>query len=89
MILAPAEMTAEKDQKKAAQKCFDVVGLDPDMYRIGHTKARYYTILQKKKSSPLSPRLRLFINSSSFSFCLSTLDFDVFLSFVCLAKSNL
>lgn len=45
MILAPAEMTAEKDQKKAAQKCFDAVGLDPDMYRIGHTKARYYTKL--------------------------------------------
>lgn len=40
MILAPAIMTAEKDQKKAAQKCFDSVGLDPDSYRIGHTKAR-------------------------------------------------
>lgn len=40
MILAPALMTAEKDQKKAAQKCFDSVGLDPDSYRIGHTKAR-------------------------------------------------
>lgn len=39
MILAPAAMTAEKDQKKAAQKCFDEVALDPDMYRIGHTKA--------------------------------------------------
>ncbi|XP_031624288.1 myosin heavy chain, muscle isoform X20 [Contarinia nasturtii] len=38
MIIAPAIMTAEKDQKKAAQKCFDSVGLDPDMYRIGHTK---------------------------------------------------
>lgn len=35
-------MTAEKDQKKAAQKCFDSVKLDPDFYRIGHTKARYY-----------------------------------------------
>lgn len=40
LILAPAAMTAEKDQKKSAQKCFDAVGLDPDMYRIGHTKAR-------------------------------------------------
>lgn len=39
MILNPAEMTAEKDQKKAAQKCFDSVGLDPDSYRIGLTKA--------------------------------------------------
>lgn len=45
MILAPAVMTAEKDQKKAAQKCFDAVGLDPDMYRIGHTKARYFFFL--------------------------------------------
>lgn len=40
MILAPALMTAEKDPKKAAQKCFDSVGLDSDSYRIGHTKAR-------------------------------------------------
>lgn len=39
MILAPAIMTAEKDQKKAAQKCFESIGLDPDSYRIGHTKA--------------------------------------------------
>lgn len=42
MLLAPAIMTAEKDQKKAAKKCFDAVGLDPDSYRIGHTKARYF-----------------------------------------------
>lgn len=42
MILAPAIMTAETDQKKAAFKCFESVGLDPDSYRIGHTKARYY-----------------------------------------------
>lgn len=39
MILAPAAMANEPDPKKAAQKCFDEVGLDPDMYRIGHTKA--------------------------------------------------
>ncbi|XP_076397240.1 myosin heavy chain isoform X30 [Megachile rotundata] len=38
MILAPAAMANEADPKKAAQKCFDEVGLDPDMYRIGHTK---------------------------------------------------
>ena len=42
MIIAPAIMTAEKDPKKAAKKCFDSVGLDPDSYRIGHTKARYF-----------------------------------------------
>ncbi|KAL7303610.1 hypothetical protein TKK_0003759 [Trichogramma kaykai] len=39
MILAPAAMAAESDPKKAAQACFDSCDLDPDMYRIGHTKA--------------------------------------------------
>lgn len=43
MILAPAAMTAEKDPKKAAAKCFDSIGLDPESYRIGHTKARIYS----------------------------------------------
>ncbi|XP_014231486.1 myosin heavy chain, muscle isoform X14 [Trichogramma pretiosum] len=38
MILAPAAMAAESDPKKAAQACFDSCELDPDMYRIGHTK---------------------------------------------------
>lgn len=41
MILAPAEMTAQKDPKKAAAICFELNQLDPDLYRIGHTKARY------------------------------------------------
>ena len=39
MILAPAIMTAEKVPKNAAAKCLESVGLDADMYRIGHTKA--------------------------------------------------
>lgn len=39
LILAPAAMTQEPDPKKSAQKCFDSCGLDPDSYRIGHTKA--------------------------------------------------
>ncbi|CAD7085898.1 unnamed protein product [Hermetia illucens] len=39
MILAPAIMTAEKDPKKAAAKCLESIGLDPESYRIGHTKA--------------------------------------------------
>ena len=39
MILAPAAMASESDPKKAAQKCFDEIGLDPENYRIGHTKA--------------------------------------------------
>ncbi|XP_064213632.1 myosin heavy chain, muscle isoform X34 [Tribolium castaneum] len=38
MILAPATMAAEKDPKEAARKCLEEVGLDPDSYRIGHTK---------------------------------------------------
>ncbi|XP_004524739.1 myosin heavy chain, muscle isoform X31 [Ceratitis capitata] len=38
MILAPAIMVAEKQPKNAAAKCLESVGLDPDMYRIGHTK---------------------------------------------------
>lgn len=43
MILAPAIMSAEADPKVAAAKCFQEVGLDPDSYRIGHTKARNKT----------------------------------------------
>ena len=35
-------MTTEKDDKVAAAKCFDSIGLDPDLYRIGHTKARSF-----------------------------------------------
>lgn len=41
MILAPAAMAAESDPKKAAQACFESIGLDPESYRIGHTKASY------------------------------------------------
>lgn len=40
MILAPAIMANEKSPKNAAAKCLESVGLDSDMYRIGHTKAR-------------------------------------------------
>jgi len=40
MILAPAIMTQEKDPKIAAAKCLESVALDPESYRIGHTKAR-------------------------------------------------
>lgn len=38
-ILAPTEMYNEKDPKKSAKLCFDKIGLDPELYRIGHTKA--------------------------------------------------
>lgn len=40
MILAPATMAAESDPKMAASKCLEEVKLDPENYRIGHTKAR-------------------------------------------------
>lgn len=43
MILAPATMTAEKDPKTAAAKCLAEVQLDPESYRVGHTKARNLT----------------------------------------------
>lgn len=48
MILAPQAMTEETDPKKAAQKCFDACGLDPDLYRIGHTKASHENRLPLK-----------------------------------------
>ncbi|XP_058451361.1 myosin heavy chain, muscle isoform X21 [Malaya genurostris] len=38
LILAPAAMQAESEPKKAAERCFESIGLDPDSYRIGHTK---------------------------------------------------
>lgn len=39
MILAPATMANESDPKTAAAKCLQEVELDPESYRIGHTKA--------------------------------------------------
>lgn len=39
MILAPATMAAEPDPKTSAAKCLLEVQLDPESYRIGHTKA--------------------------------------------------
>ncbi|XP_018304505.1 myosin heavy chain, muscle isoform X5 [Mycetomoellerius zeteki] len=38
MILAPAAMAAQSEPKVAAAKCFEEIALDPDSYRIGHTK---------------------------------------------------
>jgi len=34
-------MQKESDPKVAAEKCLVEVGLDPDSYRCGHTKARW------------------------------------------------
>lgn len=39
MILAPAIMASTADPKVSAAKCFEEIALDPDSYRIGHTKA--------------------------------------------------
>lgn len=39
MILAPATMAAEPDPKTSAAKCLQEIQLDPESYRIGHTKA--------------------------------------------------
>lgn len=39
MILAPATMQAEPDPKTSAAKCLQEIQLDPESYRIGHTKA--------------------------------------------------
>lgn len=46
LILAPAAMQAEKDIKKAAGICLETVKLDPEMYRLGHTKARTFSIFR-------------------------------------------
>lgn len=39
-ILAPKQMQEEKDVKKAAAVCLEVIGLDAELYRLGNTKAR-------------------------------------------------
>lgn len=41
-ILAPALMQAEKDPKKAAGACLDSIKLDPELYRLGHTKVNQF-----------------------------------------------
>ena len=40
MILAPNEMKAEPNEQKSAKVCLEVIQLDPELYKIGHTKAR-------------------------------------------------
>jgi hypothetical protein len=49
LILAPAKIKAESEEKKAAQACFEEIQLDPDRYRLGHTKARYLKYLHIPK----------------------------------------
>ena len=40
-ILAPAAVDKAKEPKDAAAAILDSTGLDADMYRLGHTKARF------------------------------------------------
>lgn len=46
MILAPATMASQSDPKVAAAKCLEEVELDPENYRIGHTKASLRKLYQ-------------------------------------------
>jgi len=49
-ILAPAAVDKAKEPKDAAAAVLDSTGLDPDMYRLGHTKARLPIILSSHYS---------------------------------------
>ena len=48
MILAPNEMKAAADEKKGCALCLETVKLDPNLFKIGHTKARYTLNLSRR-----------------------------------------
>lgn len=48
-------MQAEKDPKKAAGACLDSIKLDPELYRLGHTKVNQFKFLKKLISDFPSP----------------------------------
>jgi hypothetical protein len=48
-------MEKEADPKVAAAKCFEEIALDPESYRIGHTKARWVTPLVAVVPTPNHP----------------------------------
>ena len=51
-ILAPAAVDkVASDPKKAAEAILESTGLDPDQYRLGHTKACYAPI--RERSHPI------------------------------------
>ena len=60
-------MQTEKDLKTAAEKCLQESGLDPDSYRIGHTKVRILTQFREgsKERSTMSGKK----NKISLSIC--------------------
>lgn len=60
-------MSAEPDNKVAAAKCFQEVGLDPDSYRIGFTKAR------NSKPSPPFYTLITYLNTLTWPWMEKTL----------------
>lgn len=69
MILAPAAMAAETEPKKSAARCFEEIGLDPDSYRIGHTKASWRTLDRELiwRFRPVVLRLESFFYETVFT----------------------
>jgi hypothetical protein len=57
-------MEKEADPKVAASKCLEEVGLDPESYRIGHTKARWVTPVIVSPSHPT-----LFVQATLLTLC--------------------
>lgn len=54
-ILAPGPMGLEKDGKKCAEICLNSTQLDPELYRLGHTKARQKNLSQIPKLFEINP----------------------------------
>lgn len=57
-------MDKESDPKIAATKCLEEVGLDPESYRIGHTKARWVTPVVANQPHPT-----LFVKVTCLTLC--------------------
>lgn len=73
-------MTQEKDPKVAAKVCFDSIGLDPELYRIGHTKAS----ATPSRVVVFEPDFRMFFKKLQYYVVLSLLlppDIDDVLTF--------
>ena len=51
-ILAPKQMKALPDDKDATEKCLEVIELEHEKYRIGHTKARLCAHLYSPSALP-------------------------------------
>lgn len=71
-------MDEEPNPKIASQKCLESTTLDPDFYRIGHTKARIFLLLHmcfylhvkcflNSLQQKLSPLSRLMSNPNLFN----------------------